>query len=282
MSAGRPGRRWRGRMVLLGFPSAEGRSRSHRRRRSSTAVCRLAATTVVVAFVHVVPALGGTVRIDLPEPVGSYQFDEPSSFGPEARVLLETPFSSSAVTSARMILRGTAAPGVVRGDGVTREATDAPLEGGAAVTFSAVEMAQIGLPVPTNGQFHLEKEYQGPFCRVIPLPGPSQPPATLDALVVVRLGPILSRDNPPWLVDLPASDGPYPVPSLWSEGLEVITTKKGTGVFSAQGPVDTGPGKKRLPSPFSAHASLGKPRLHTAGRVGLGSDVLGQRADGGV
>jgi hypothetical protein len=168
------------------------------------------------------PAWAGTCSFDLPELLGDYSSSDFGA-GPEnsRTVTIETLFRTDQVQKAVLYLSGTLSPGSVRGDGIQREPTTAPMPG--TLDFSlAMGHYSFWALIPAGGvPFSEQREYTGPFNDVAVMPGEQDP---FVARINFHLGPngFSPDDLPDWLIPPPG----WPIPTL--EGLEFVTPITGT------------------------------------------------------
>ncbi|MFO8014652.1 MAG: PEP-CTERM sorting domain-containing protein [Phycisphaerae bacterium] len=179
----------------------------------------------VLAFLVVLACAAGcragTIPIELPELLGDYECGL-EMLGAWRSASVQTTFPLDGVAKARLIVTGTVAPGRVRGDGVTRQAIEAVLDGGFAPRLVAGDNVFITPADATNGAFRFERDYLGPFYSVPPMPFGAR---FFDAEVDVGLGPSpLPLDLVPWIGEPPSGD-----PKLhFFDGLELVTPMTGT------------------------------------------------------
>jgi len=170
------------------------------------------------------PAWAGTCSFDLPELLGDYSCSDFGA-GPEnsRTVTIETLFRTDQVQKAVLYLSGTLSPGSVRGDGIQREPTTAPMPG--TLDFSlAMGHYTFWALIPAGGvPFSEQREYTGPFNDVPVMPGE---PCPFIPQINFLLGPngFSPDDLPGWLSPPPG----WPNPTLFFEGLEFVTPITGT------------------------------------------------------
>jgi hypothetical protein len=161
--------------------------------------------------------------IDLPELLGDYSRSDFDG-GPEnsRTVTIETLFRTDQVQTAVLYLSGTISPGSVRGDGIQRESTTAPMSGAFGFSLSVGDYHYLD-SVPLGGvPFSEQREYTGPFNLVVIMPG-EQCPFVFQ--INFGLGPKpLSPDLPDWIIP-PPDLSPF---APWSDGLEFVTPITGT------------------------------------------------------
>ena len=122
---------------------------------------------IVASLFGLSPAasMAGTVRYDLPELLGRYEYglqDDPLR---RRSVRVDTPFELSGASSIKLVLEGTVKPGVAMGDGISYEPTRVVLEpsvpSGIGVTRGMAYLS-FGSPQSTS-EFRVEHEILGPF-----------------------------------------------------------------------------------------------------------------------
>ena len=161
--------------------------------------------------------------VDLPELLGDYSYSDFST-GSEGRrtVIIETLFRTDQVQTAVLYLSGTISPGSVRGDGIQREATTAPMPGAFGFSLAIGDYHHLD-SVPLGGvPFSEQLEYTGPFNGMVIMPGEQCP---FIFQIHFGLGPnSFSPDLPGWIIP-PLG---LPVLTRWSDGLEFVTPITGT------------------------------------------------------
>jgi len=161
--------------------------------------------------------------VDLPELLGDYSCSDFDA-GPEnsRTVIIETLFRTDQVRKAVLYLSGTISPGSVRGDGIQREPTTAPMPGTFGFSLAVGDYNYLGL-IPAGGvPFSEQREYAGPFNDVVIMPGEQCP-----FIFQIHFGlgsNSFSPDLPGWIIPPPG----LPVLTLWSDGLEFVTPITGT------------------------------------------------------
>ena len=169
------------------------------------------------------PAWAGTCSYDLPELLGDYSCSDFDA-GPEnsRTMIIETLFRTDQVQKAVLYLSGTFSPGSVRGDGIQRESTIAPISGTFAYSFAVGDYNYLELIQGGGTPFTEHREYTGPFNDVPVMPGE---PCPFIIQINFGFGPnSFSPDLPGWLIPPPG----WPVMTRWSDGLEFVTPISGT------------------------------------------------------
>ena len=170
------------------------------------------------------PAWAGTGSFDLPELLGDYSYSEfITGLVTNRTAIIETSFRTDQVQKAVLYLSGTISPGSVRGDGIQRESTTAPMSG--AFVFSlAVGDYNYMDSVPEGGvPFSEQREYTGPFNGMVIMPG-EQHPFIFQIHFGLAPNTFSPDDLPGWLIPPPG----LPVLTLWSDGLDFVTPITGT------------------------------------------------------
>ena len=163
-------------------------------------------------------------RVDLPELLGDYSYSDFGA-GPEnsRTAIIETLFRTEQVQTAVLYLSGTISPGSVRGDGIQRAPTTAPMPGALQFSLAMGDHVFLGFISAGGVPFNEQREYTGPFNLVVTMPGEQDP---FVAQISFYLGPngFSPDDLPAWLIPPPG----WPNPTLWLEGLEFVTPITGT------------------------------------------------------
>jgi len=129
---------------------------------------------LLLAVLFATPALGGVIRVDLPELLGDYTSDEFIAGGYDVPMAHPRPdLAYWEVTTATVHISGTVSPGAVRGDGILREDREIPVSGGFGIGFSSDGGLYFGFITPQAADmpFTMEQTFTGPFKDVTPLPG---------------------------------------------------------------------------------------------------------------
>ena len=169
------------------------------------------------------PAWAGTCSFDLPELLGDYSSSDFGA-GPEnsRTVTIETLFRTDQVQKAVLYLSGTISPGSVRGDGIQREPTTAPMPGAFGFALAVGHYGYLDSVRAGGVPFSEQREYTFPFNDLVIIPG-EQHPSVIE--IQFGLGPdSFSPDLPGWLIPPPG----LPVLTRWSDGLEFVTPITGT------------------------------------------------------
>jgi hypothetical protein len=161
--------------------------------------------------------------VNLPELLGDYSCSDFDA-GPEnsRTVIIETLFRIDQVQKAVLYLSGTFSPGSVRGDGIQREPTTAPISGTFGYSFAVGDYNYLELIQGGGTPFTEHREYTGPFNDVVIMPGEQYP-----FVLQINFGfgtNSFSPDLPGWIIPPPG----LPVLTLWSDGLEFVTPITGT------------------------------------------------------
>jgi hypothetical protein len=177
--------------------------------------------------------------VNLPELLGDYSYSDFSTGSEGSRtVTIETLFRIDQVQKAVLYLSGTFSPGSVRGDGIQREPTTAPISGTFGYSFAVGDYNYLELIQGGGTPFTEHREYTGPFNDVVIMPGE---PCPFIIQINFGFGPnAFSPDLPGWIIPPPG----LPVLTLWSDGLEFVTPI--TGTITEARLVFEGPG---LPEP---------------------------------
>ena len=187
---------------------------------------RLISAAFVVGVLLASQAHAATITYALPEFLGAYTFDDFSyTLGvSRARTQVDAGLSVGSARRMRVILVGTVTSGRYRGDGVTREALEGDLIGGVALGLHVAGFGYLATLSGwgVEGPFVYEREFDGPFYSVIPMPTPN-PPA-LDVTITATLQPDWFAMAPtlPERIDPAPSDGPPYELRLWSDGLDML------------------------------------------------------------
>ena len=179
---------------------------------------------VLSAFIVLPEATsGGTITIPLPELVGSYTDSDFTFAGDRKEATVHTTYGLFALDRLTFVYSGFVAPGVIRGDGVTRADQEVDSPAG----FGPVFDGYLGFHQEVNGEFRFEIVYEGPFWTVPPMPGPDVVYPS-DFTISLDFGPVLfTMASVPWLVEPPAP-GPSYDDMNWFKGLEFVTPMTGT------------------------------------------------------
>ena len=167
-------------------------------------------------------ASGGIITIPLPELVGGYTVSDFTSCGDRKEATVHTSYGLFALDRLTFVYSGFVAPGVIRGDGVTRADQEADFPAGFFPFFGGY----LGFHQQVNGTFRFEVVYEGPFWTVPPMGGPGVV-YPHDFTIGLDFGKTLySMDSVPWLVERPAPGPSYDM--NWYNGLEFVAPMTGT------------------------------------------------------
>ena len=150
--------------------------------------------------------------------LGDYSYGDFDG-GPEnsRTAIIETLFRTDQVQKAVLYLSGTLSPGSVRGDGIQRAPTTAPMPGALGCSLAIGDDYYLRLLLAGGVPFSGQREYTGPFN-----PG-EQDPLVFQIHFGLEPEPF-SPDLPGWIIPPPG----WPVMTPWSEGLEFVTPITGT------------------------------------------------------
>jgi len=185
---------------------------------------KIVSLAVLALLASAVNPAWASYRVDLPELLGDYSYSDFGA-GPEnyRTAIIETLFRTDQVQKAVLYLSGTISPGSVRGDGIQREPTTAPMPGALQFSLAIGDHNYLEL-IPAGGvPFNEQREYTGPFNLVVTMPGEQDP---FVGQINFCLGPNgFSPDElPGWIIPPPG----WPNPTLWLEGLDFVTPITGT------------------------------------------------------
>jgi len=175
----------------------------------------------LVVLALAVPAAGGTLTIPLTEFLGDYVHDAfgPSVLGSYRFLSRATMFEYGEVDRMGLIVRGTAVPAVVRGDGVVREAREVTMRNELGYGFGSI-YDWWGEPVfPPPGPFEVTRYVDGDFDAHRPIP------PLPDDLFHYEVGFRIALT--PW-PGLPPRLVPRPPSTPWWEGLVLVTPATAT------------------------------------------------------
>jgi hypothetical protein len=133
---------------------------------------------MLVLFSGATTASAGSVRIELPDLVGDYNFVPTSDwlnqgFDASRSVVIPTQYGFYSISTAIVVVEGTVAAGRAHGDGVLREATEFDLIPSVRASLNAFRSVDYLVTDPFLGAFHIEKAYEAPYVpEITPLPNP--------------------------------------------------------------------------------------------------------------
>lgn len=201
--------------------------RSHCVSRRSLSWFPFGFATFLFAFLQASPAtsVAGTIRYDLPELLGRYEYGGKDDPLRGRSVTVDTPFDLGGVSSIRLVLEGTVKPGVARGDGIYYEPTRVVLEP-SVLSGVGVENGMVLLTLASHqptGDFRVERELLGPFrnfkyggCdpEVICSPGPPRHIPVYSFSAWAGASPAYTTQTPEVIdnnetVNDPSDGGPY-------------------------------------------------------------------------
>jgi hypothetical protein len=171
------------------------------------------------------PLHAGTMTVPLPELLGDYTFgqsDPPLDSVVGRSMSITMPFEYPAVTHMTIFITGTVTAGVVRGDGVVREARQVTLSNHLWYSFGVPYDGRPMIESVASGAFYLTNQADGPFG----LDDWGRPPERPDPDFFVAVGtfcliPAAKADLPAFFVE-PLPGGSH------SEGLIVVTPATAT------------------------------------------------------
>lgn len=207
------------------------------------------------------PVHGGTVRYELPQLRGEYQFNGTGDSGNRRVAQVETPFGYySSVDSATLVVEGFVTTGKARGDGISREPLEFDLipSVGASPSFAR---RLTSVSNTTIGVFRLEDIYPRPFAEPMPLPGPADyTPTSFEVSFSVDPSAFDTR--------IPRLIGPPP-DFMWDSGGIIVDTPIEANVTDAYIILEV----QGVPEPMGAFTAVIALLVITvaAGRRGLGA-----------
>jgi hypothetical protein len=184
------------------------------------------------------PATAGTLRVDLPELLGDYEYDGGRESGNRRTVTLNMPFRVYSISEARIVIAGTTTPGKGRGDGVLREASAFDLLPSGSPSFhpqlNVRDLFAVKMDV---GDFIVDRTLVTPLHpAVTPLPCLCEtPPIYITAGMSLGLNELITN-FPPWIGDrIPghlyrASDGIVYETPIRAQVTEAYLVLTGRGV----------------------------------------------------
>ena len=178
----------------------------------------LAATTALV-LLFAPEGAAGTWTIQLPDFLGTHSADV--SNGTDRHFFIQTPFYLDDVSQATFVTTGTATSGLVRGDGVLREATEAVLPGLWCIAgeWGYDDGGGLGQELH-NGAFRVEEYSSGQWGRHLGVPWP---PGFVPWFLVDVQGGLAG-----YVPVLPHLMSSAPPTTPWYEGLVVVTPATAT------------------------------------------------------
>ena len=161
------------------------------------------------------PSAAGTWTVQLPDFVGSYTAGPSSATGKLYSV--QTPYYLDDVSQATFVMTGTVTSGLVRGDGVLRQATEAVINPEWSIGLEWGYSGFGDFQTLPDGTFRIEENSSGPWGNHLAVP----PPHGFVPWFKVDLEAYL--DGQCSLAALPPLIGAAPPTTPWYEGLVVVT-----------------------------------------------------------
>jgi hypothetical protein len=177
---------------------------------------------MLVLFSGATTASAGSIRIELPELVGDYNFVPASDwlnqgFDATRSVMLPTQYGFYSISTAIVVLDGTVSAGRAHGDGILREATEFNLIPSVRADLNAFMSGRYLVTDPFLGAFRIEKFYVAPYApELTPLPNPDNP-GTLP--IEIRVGAHIGLND--FYTNFPPYIGPPPDGIYIRDGLIV-------------------------------------------------------------
>jgi hypothetical protein len=177
----------------------------------------LATAAIVLLFAH--EGAAGTWTIQLPDFLGTHSAGVSS--GTDRHFFIQTPYYLNDISQATIVVTGTATSGLVRGDGVLREATEAVLPGLWSIDVEWGYDGGGGLGQELHdGAFRVEEYSSGQWGRHLGVPWP---PGFVPWFLVDVRGGLAG-----YVPVLPHLMSSAPPTTPWYEGLVVVTPATAT------------------------------------------------------